>query len=397
MTPQSPRSPAPRACSTSGIPNPGPRKDFTRDRMACNSPVFGVTDPENAIRNAVTRALEMLNNTLQELVNARTAICAGAPPAWPTLGDATARWLKYCLSVAIDDVRAWTAGTFVNRSVAEVIRRLIRVRNLVASNDIRYVCTGGSCGNCDPGDWAFVCFPRTGNPQTIVHLCKCFWLPGDKYGGRTGEKFDAATQAEFQAQTIVHEASHLTHGTADAPGKTIGGAECLAQFVAVSNNSPIHPCFIKFCPCSGAPWMPGTDELAKMIAFCNQHVECNPPALARREQPRRNSGASVLAEMDQPPINLGEADEFLKAGAEIRRQLNRNFRADDEAGYLDRRQKLRLAFRSVPDSFAEFLFEQLTDKKDPLTKMFRYKLHDATVNEMLGILFEKVKRSSPTT
>ena len=142
--------------------------------------------------------------------------------------------------------------------------------------------------------------------------------------------------------------------------------------------------------------MPGTDELAKMNAFCNQHVECNPPALARREQPRRNSGASVLAEMDQPPMNLGEADEFLKAGAEIRRQLKRNFRADDEAGYLDRRQRLRLAFRSVPDSFAEFLFEQLTDKKDPLTKMFRYKLHDATVNEMLGILFEKVKRSSPT-
>jgi hypothetical protein len=56
--------------------------------------------------------------------------------------------------------------------------------------------------------------------------------------------------AEFQAQTIIHEASHLTHCTEDKTGRTIGVAECLAQFVAATNGSPLDPRFTDRCSAS---------------------------------------------------------------------------------------------------------------------------------------------------
>jgi hypothetical protein len=210
------------------------------------SGAFGV------ISRAVERALEMLDSTLGELVDGRNAVCAGATPAWPLLGDITLEWLRNRLGVCIDDIRVWTAGTLVNRSVAEVIRRLVRVRNLIGSNAIRYVC-GGRCDPADPasgcvqGDWAFVCMPSPcppGTVPTIVHLCRNFWIPGVR---DDGTPVDAATHAEFQAQTIIHEASHLYHCTVDVRGATIGVAECLAQFVAATNGSPLDPNFRTRC------------------------------------------------------------------------------------------------------------------------------------------------------
>jgi hypothetical protein len=377
--------------------------------LACPKPVFGVADPEAVIRNAAARAVEMLNNTIQELVKARSAVCAGSPPAWPTLSDIAGRWLKFCLSVPIDNIGAWTAGTFSNGSVAEVVRRLIRVRNLIASNEIRYVCGDAPCCRNHQGQcaadchratvWAWVCIPdncASQTPRAIIHLCKCFWLPGDKYGGHQGEKYDAATHAEFQAQAIIHETSHLTHCTRDFPPplRTIGGAQCLALFVAATNNSPIHPCYLKHCPCPGAPGMPSQDELRKIDDFCARLTPCNPPPLPDWSPRRQSRGMDV--EMDNPPFNLADAENFAKAGAEIRAQLNRNFLATDEPGYLDRRRKLRIAFNAIPDSFAEFLYLQLTDKPDPLSQLFHYKLHPATVNEMLGILWKKMGRVAPT-
>jgi len=59
----------------------------------------------------------------------------------------------------------------VNGSVAEVIRRLMRVRNLIGSNELRYSC---SSPQCVPEFWAFVidrdaagnCLP--GTPQMLI-------------------------------------------------------------------------------------------------------------------------------------------------------------------------------------------------------------------------------------
>jgi hypothetical protein len=82
---------------------------------------------------------------------------------------------------------------------------------------------------------------------------------------------------------------------------------------------------------------------------------------------------------------------FLITQNKIKQQLQRNFRADDEPGYLDRRRRLREAFQSVPKSFAQGLLEKLLfDNNDPLTKLFNYKLHHATRNEMITILQNKL-------
>lgn len=97
-----------------------------------------------------------------------------------------------------------------------------------------------------------------------------------------------------------------------------------------------------------------------------------------------------MGEMEEPSLNLDEATHYMHAGSEIKRQLRRNFRADDERGYLDRRQKLRDAFNAVPNSFAPFLYEQLTDPSDELAQLFRYKLATATRSEMLRILLDKM-------
>jgi hypothetical protein len=203
----------------------------------------------------------MLNNTINELMNARKAVCAGATPAWPLLGDATLCWLNRGLSVNTDDIRVWTANSFEPiRSVAEVIRRLIRVRNLIGSSGLRYSCTSP---DCRPTWWAFVrarnqktgkCLP--GTPLMLIRLCSNFWVPADmrdKNGNRIRDekgnwkKVRPEVHADFQAQTIIHEASHLTHCNYKETGHTIAVPECLAQFVAATNGSWLDSHFVSNC------------------------------------------------------------------------------------------------------------------------------------------------------
>jgi hypothetical protein len=259
--------PAARVCDNRRIPAATAITPATAARISCTSATaFGVADPVAVVTRAVARSIEMLDNTIAELVRARTAVCAGAPPAWPLIGDVTADWLRNRLSVCIDDIRVWTAGTFVNRSIAEVIRRLTRVRNLIASNGIRYVCNPGPCNvgetPCPPGRWAFVCI-SVGTCSTvpaIIRLCRNFWI------AQAG--VSAADHAEFQAQTILHEASHLYYCTADTTGSTIGVAECLSQFVAATNGSPIDPTFAARCAvttrCGVAAAGPGAPRAAQV-------------------------------------------------------------------------------------------------------------------------------------
>src|SRR5262249_18978897 len=151
--------------------------------------------------------------------------------------------------VHTDNIRVWTAHSFEPiRSVAEVIRRLIRVRNLIASSGLRYSCTSP---DCDPDDWAFVrardqitgeCLP--GTPLMLIRLCRNFWVPGRRPNGKP---VPAEVHAEFQAQTIIHEASHLTHCNDKERGHTIAVPECLAQFVAAANGSWLDSDFVTNC------------------------------------------------------------------------------------------------------------------------------------------------------
>jgi hypothetical protein len=93
--------------------------------------------------------------------------------------------------------------------------------------------------------------------------------------------------------------------------------------------------------------------------------------------------------LNQDPVDL---PTFLIAKNRIKTQLQRNFQADDERGFLDRRQRLREAFNLVPKSFASVLLERLTfESNDPLTRLFRFKIATATRNEMLRILQRKLE------
>jgi hypothetical protein len=243
--------PAPRVCDNRHLPEKGAVQALTARKVACTQQTaFDITDPFGALSRAVARAVTMLDETIGNLVNARNAVCAGKTPARPLLGklgDIYWDWLRNRMGVCIDDIRVWTAGTFVNGSVAEVIRRLVRVRNLIASNSLRYSC---SSPRCEPKFWAFVivrnsagnCLP--GTPQMLIRLCRAFWCPAIRDDGKP---VPPEVHAEFQAQTIIHEASHLTHCTEDLRGHTIGVAECLAQFVAATNGSPIDPNFTARC------------------------------------------------------------------------------------------------------------------------------------------------------
>src|SRR5262245_2897114 len=83
----------PRACDNRGIPERGAVRALTARRVACTPHnAGGVTDPVGVLSKAVARALEMLDNTIRELVNARNAVCAGATPASPLLRDLTLDW-----------------------------------------------------------------------------------------------------------------------------------------------------------------------------------------------------------------------------------------------------------------------------------------------------------------
>lgn len=247
-----PPPPAPRVCNNQRIPQRSDIRPFAIGRFACAQ---RRNDRFVIVNRAITRALEMLNNTITEVINGRNAVCLGSAPG-TNMRPITLQWLNR-LGVCVNDINVWTAGTFVNRSVAEVIRRLVRVRNLIASNSLRYICGGEHCGR---ETWAYVfpyddegqCLP--GTPPLVVHLCPRFFNPG--WDPKTRTRIPDHVHQEFQAQTIIHEASHLTHCTKDLIGYTVGVAECLSMFVAVTNGSPLDPDFLSRCTTSRCAKLP---------------------------------------------------------------------------------------------------------------------------------------------
>jgi hypothetical protein len=248
-----------RKCDNRGMPPIEPIQALGSVTCTPQS-AHNVTDPISALRKARVRALQMLDNTIGQLSTARKAVCElGEKPADRLSANARC-WLRNGMGVNTDDIHVWTAGTFEPiRSVAEVIRRLVRVRNLIGSRGLRYSCTGVHCAG-HPGRWAYMtdrdsagnCLP--GTPLMLIRLCRRFWIPGTL---PDGTPVPANVHTEFQAQTVIHEASHLTHSTGDLRGQTIGVAECLAQFVAATNDSPLDPRFLRLCsgtePCRQGP------------------------------------------------------------------------------------------------------------------------------------------------
>ena len=228
------------SCDNRDFPTPiAARKDLTTGRVACPTRATAYRILKRVVENSV----RMLDNTIAELTKAREAACRGEPLGSPNLGDVTACWLKYKLSVCIDDLSAWTQSTKKSRSVAEVIRRLVGPRELLAKNVIRFICDE-TATICTPTTNAYTtplehdghggvrCIP--GTPAMEIHLCAPFWN---------------SAHAPFREQTIIHEAVHLTHcgREDDTVGITIGSPECLAQFVVATNGKRLDPKFLGRC------------------------------------------------------------------------------------------------------------------------------------------------------
>ena len=229
----------PRNCDNGRFPSPSVvNRALTSARVQCPTRA----DAQRILGPVIKKAVEMLDHTIEELTRARESACRGEPLGYPNLREVTACWLKYKLGVCIDNQAAWTGGPFSSRSVAEVIRRLIRPRDLLASNEIVYVCDP-SCQKASTIAWTHVankdkdrkwhCIP--GAPDRVIHLCPPFWT-------------DA--QAPFREQTLIHETVHLTHCAAAEDNGTrvsIGSPECLAQFVAATNLQELDPDFVGRC------------------------------------------------------------------------------------------------------------------------------------------------------
>src|SRR5262245_11537228 len=126
--------PAPPACNNQSIPPTQPlivQRPLTAQKvLACRpSNAFNVANPFDVLAQAVARAVAMLDHTIDRLVTARAAVCQGTPPTPALLDDASWTFMRRRLDVCVDDPQVWRAGTFTNRSVAEIIRRLARVRD----------------------------------------------------------------------------------------------------------------------------------------------------------------------------------------------------------------------------------------------------------------------------
>ena len=205
-------------------------------------PIFraiGTKDPVGSLEAICKRAVEMMTNTISELTRVKGRVSAGDPIGFPLLGDLFAWSLEHRMKMKVNDRAAWTGTGPRNAEI--IIRWLTRIRDLIAGRELWFTCLESA--GCNSTTWAWVFTNNSANRALgrnmhRIHLCRRFWQP--KPG------VSAATHFEFQAQTIIHEASHIYYDTEDQ-GRGPGAAECISQFIAETNNSPLDPDFIKRC------------------------------------------------------------------------------------------------------------------------------------------------------
>lgn len=200
-------------------------------RLDRRLPIFkaiGTTDPVGQLETVCKRAVAMLDNTVAELARIRERVRAGNPPAFPLIGDLLAWSLQTRMLMRVSDPMAWTGRG--PRTAEQIVRWLTNIRKTIAGGDLWYTCLASGCS---PTTRAFVLPGRF-----RIHLCRLFWRP--KPG------IDAATHLEYQAQTIIHEVSHIYYDTEDV-GRGPGSAHCIAQFVADANGSPIRKEIVGRC------------------------------------------------------------------------------------------------------------------------------------------------------
>jgi hypothetical protein len=197
-------------------------------------PIFkaiGTTDPVGVLEAVCRRAVEMLDITIAELTGIRERVRAGEAPGYPLIGDLLGWSLQTRMLMRVNERTAWT-GTGP-RTAGQILRWLTNIRNTIANGSLRYTCLASGC-DPDPQLWAFT-FPD----RLIIGLCRRFWNPGPH--------IKPETHREFQAQTIIHEVAHIYYDLPAERGRGPGVAECISQFIADFNGSPIDRDFIGQC------------------------------------------------------------------------------------------------------------------------------------------------------
>jgi hypothetical protein len=209
--------------------------------VSCNppSPTIAATtgaDPVGVITAANTRAIELLDNAIDELQTTRNQIVAGEPVAWPVISDATASALQNRFHIDANDRNVWTGRG--EGTVDVVIRRLRGARQILNDGWMRYQCLGGAhvdfnfggvhCvgDGCTAGTRAVSC----AGASKIV-LCTPFW----------------SDPADDQASTLLHECFHIYFSFIGDTGN-LANAHCYEQFVSDLNNIPVPAIFVGMCP-----------------------------------------------------------------------------------------------------------------------------------------------------
>jgi len=232
-------------------------------KVSCQSydrsyPIFkaiNTKDPVAALEKIARRACEMLDKTIAELKRVKSAVEARDPahvndPIAPLTSNIFLRSLAQRMQIRVNNPSVWTAKAPKPGTVAILILWLTNIRNLIASRDLWYVCLDDSAACADPS-WAWVFnHQNAGNVAAHrnffrIHLCRHFWNPGRTR--KTNQPVSAPVQFEYQAQTIIHEVSHIYYNTSDDPGVGPGVAECVSTFVAETNGSPLDDNFEDRC------------------------------------------------------------------------------------------------------------------------------------------------------
>ncbi len=178
---------------------------------------INTADPVGTIQAADAAAIRMLDTVIDTLVTNRDAVRGGAPVAWPTIGDATARALRTRLGLDPNDPAIWTGNGA--RTVNTVIRRFQGARRLLVGGGLSYQCMGspsvsshsGCSGpDCTAGDDASTC-----PPSRLVVLCDGFW---------------GYDNADDRGLVLLHEAMHIFFDVVGDTGR-FANAGCYDQLI----------------------------------------------------------------------------------------------------------------------------------------------------------------------
>lgn len=223
-----------------GIPEDDAPRSVRANFVSCNTASAAVAaitgpDPVGRIDRAAKRAVELLDNAINELRTTRNRIVAGAVAGFPTISDRTGQVIQSRFHIDPNNRSIWT-GTGA-RSVHILIRRLMGARQILADGWMKYTCLGpaqvtlGACtGPGCPADRPARRAVSCGGHSRIV-LCRAWW----------------SDTLNDQAATLLHESFHIYFGFIGDSGN-FGNAHCYEHLVLDLNGLAPQAGFEAACP-----------------------------------------------------------------------------------------------------------------------------------------------------